>query len=278
MKAICSIVLPGLLSCIITPNYSQRVISKNIFANSARLSFEKKLSLNLYTSATSSIADTLSHYGKDTLPLPHKNYLRNDDPVFNPGYSLLVPILEVPLVNGAIWSYDRYVLKASYANISIATVKNNFNNGWVWDTDDFPTNFSLHPYTGSLYFNTARSNGYNFHQSAPFALGGSLMWELTMENTKPSYNDLINTTASGIFLGEVLYRLSSSVFDDSKTGKSRILREVIGSIIDPVRGVNRLVQGKSWRVVQKEIYQKEPLSLSVAAGVRKTNSGTSFGN
>ncbi len=103
-----------------------------------------------------SLRDTLQPLHKDTLPLPHKNYLRNDDPAFNRKYPLLIPILEVPLINGVTWSYDRYVLKAPYANISTTTVKNNFKNGWEWDTDDFPTNFSLHPYTGSLYFNTAK--------------------------------------------------------------------------------------------------------------------------
>jgi len=276
MKTTCTIIVSGLLFCIVIPLYSQ-TNDKKIFANSTWSSFEKKLPPNLfYTSAMISLRDTLQPLHKDTLPLPHKNYLRNDDPAFNRKYPLLIPILEVPLINGVTWSYDRYVLKAPYANISTTTVKNNFKNGWEWDTDDFPTNFSLHSYTGSLYFNAARSNGYNFYQSAPFALGGSLMWELSMENTKPSYNDLINTTASGIFLGEVLYRLSSAILDDRITGKSRVLREIIGTVIDPVRGVNRVFQGKTSRIVQKEIYQKEPLSFSVTVGARQTNDGANF--
>src|SRR6185295_3744438 len=133
-------------------------------------------------------------------------------------------------INGVIWSYDKYIAKYSYANISIQTIADNFKNGWEWDTDDFPTNFSSHPYAGSMYFNAARSNGYKFLCSAPFALGGSLMWEMSMENTRPSYNDLINTTLSGVFLGEVLYRLSSSVLDDRKTGGARVEREIIGTI------------------------------------------------
>ena len=220
--------------------------------------------------------DTLPRPGKDTLPLPHQNYLRNDDPAFNRKYSVFIPISEVIGVNGLIWSFDRFVAKDSFAYINGETIKNNFKNGWVWDTDDFPTNFSLHPYTGSLYFNAARSNGYSFLESAPFALGGSLMWEYFMENTQPSYNDLINTTVTGIFLGEVLYRLSSSVLDDRKTGGARVGREIIATIIDPVRGFNRLLQGKMTRVVDQEVYEKEPLHLSVKAGALMRNDGMSL--
>ncbi|MCY7408905.1 MAG: DUF3943 domain-containing protein, partial [Chitinophagales bacterium] len=217
--------------------------------------------------------DSLPRPGKDTLSLSHKNYLRNDDPEFNKKYSVLIPVFEVSATNFLIWSYYKFLFSAPYADISIARVKSNFSNGWEWDTDDFLTNFSLHPYTGSLYFNAARSNGYSFTESTPFVLGGRLMWELFMENSKPSYNDLINTTVSGIFLGEVLYRLSSSILDDRKTGGPRVLREVLATVVDPERGFNRLLQGKMKRVVNKEIYQKEPLSLSVAAGVNQPNGG-----
>jgi len=212
----------------------------------------------------------------DTLPLPRANRLRNDDPAYNKRYSILIPLLEVPLINAGNWALDRYVQNASYAYISPETWKYNIQNGWVWDTDDFPTNFSGHPYGGSWYFNAARANGYNFYQSFPFTVYGSLMWEYFGENTQPSYNDLINTTITGAFLGETLYRLSSSVLDDSKTGGQRVLREVIGTVVDPMRGVNRLFQGKMWRVVPQPIYQKEPLSLSIAGGVRQTNDGTSL--
>ena len=99
------------------------------------------------------------------------------------------------------------------------------------------------------------------------------MWELTGENTKPSYNELINTTISGVFLGEVVYRLSSSILDDRKTGGARVFREIVAGVLAPVRGINRIIQGKVSRVVNKEIYQKEPLFLSVSAGAREPDNG-----
>jgi hypothetical protein len=97
-----------------------------------------------------------------------------------------------------------------------------------------------------------------------------------MENTKPSYNDLINTTISGIFLGEVLYRLSSNILDDRKTGGNRVLREVVAGLVDPARGVNRLFHGETFRVTSKEVYQKEPVQFTLAIGARKRSPGLNF--
>lgn len=55
------------------------------------------------------------------------------------------------------------------------TIRDNLNTGFVWDNDVFIMNMFAHPYHGNLYFNVARSNGMNFWESAPNALGGSLM-------------------------------------------------------------------------------------------------------
>jgi len=200
--------------------------------------------------------------------------LLHDNPDYNKPVPLAVPILEVSLTNGVIWAFDRYVGEYHFARISSDSIKHNFDSGFHWDTDDFETNFSLHPYSGSAYYNCARSNGYGFYQSVPFAFGGSLMWEMLGETTRPSYNDLINTTVSGIFLGEVMYRLSSSVLDDQSTGAPRVFREIAATLINPVRGFNRILQGKMFRVTEQEVYQKEPLSMMVAAGVRHTRNSS----
>ena len=47
----------------------------------------------------------------------------------------------------------------------------------TFDQDNLLVNQVAHRYPGSLYFNSARSNGYSFWRSIPFALDGSLMWE-----------------------------------------------------------------------------------------------------
>ena len=126
-------------------------------------------------------------------------------------------------INAGIWAFDRYALQEDFAKISFQTIRDNINTGFVWDNDQFSTNLFAHPYHGNLYYNTARSNGLNFWESAPYAFGGSLMWEVVAENEPPSMNDLIATTMGGIALGEFTYRMSSLVLDDSKRGFSRFI-------------------------------------------------------
>src|ERR1039457_953814 len=120
--------------------------------------------------------------------------------------------------------------------------------GWERDEDRFDNNFISHPYTGSLYFNAARANGYNFYISASFAMGGSYFWKIFGEKGTPEREDPINTTSTGIFLGEILYRLSSNILDDRTRGGNRIFREIMAGLVDPVRGFNRLIQGKAFRI------------------------------
>jgi hypothetical protein len=209
---------------------------------------------------------------------PHNKYgdLLNDDPVYNPKYPWYIPASRVALTNVFGWATDRYIFNYDWARISTKTWKDNLASGWVWDDDHFGTNFIGHPHSGNLYFNVARSNGYSFWQSYPFAIGGSLMWELFGENTKPSKNDIINTPISGAFLGEVLYRLSSNILDDRTRGASRFFRELIAGILNPPRALNRLTQGKMFRVTSKEVYQKEPLNITLSGGLHKVNDNNKF--
>lgn len=197
--------------------------------------------------------------------------LLNDDTAYNKKYHWLRPAAQVLGINLFQLGVDRYLLKADYARVGFQTWGDNIRQGWEWDKDRFGVNFIGHPYSGSLYFNAARSNGYNFLQSVPFAIGGSLMWEYFGENTRPSYNDIINTPINGIFFGEILYRLSSNILDDRARGGERVFREVLAGLIDPMRGFNRLLQGKTKRLLNKEVYQKEPLNITVNAGVHKIN-------
>jgi hypothetical protein len=215
----------------------------------------------------------------DTLVQNKYGDLLDDDTAYSKKYPVWKPALQVLGADVSTWSMDRYLLNAEFARIGITTWKNNFKNGWEWDQDRFGINFIGHPYSGTLSFNAARSNGYNFYQSFPFAVAGSLMWEYFGENTRPSYNDIINTPLSGAFLGEVLYRLSSNILDDRTRGLNRVSREIAAGLIDPMRGLNRLLQGKSFRITDIEVYEKEPLNISFYAGMHRINVGkdTVFG-
>lgn len=197
--------------------------------------------------------------------------LLNDDKKLNLKYPLWKPAVEVLGINVFTWSMDRFLFNADFSHIGPSTWKYNLQKGWEWDDDRFGINFIGHPYTGSMYYNAARSQGYSYVQSVPFAVAGSLMWEYFGENTRPSYNDVINTPVNGAFLGEIFYRLSSNILDDRTYGSNRVFREIAAGVIDPVRGFNRLLQGKSFRRTNKEVYQKEPLNITLLAGVHKIN-------
>ena len=64
-----------------------------------------------------------------------------------------------------------------------------------------------------------------------------------MENTRPSANDLVNTTLGGMTRGEVAHRLSAMILDNTASGGERFWRELFATLINPVGGFNRLVRG-----------------------------------
>ena len=197
--------------------------------------------------------------------------LLDDDPEYNKKYPLWIPAAEVFGAVALTWAVDRYILNADYARIGFKSWNVNLSQGWEWDTDRFGVNFIGHPYSGTLSYNAGRSTGYNYYQSFCMAFGGSLMWEYFFENTRPSYNDIIYTPINGSFIGEILYRLSSNILDDRTRGGERVFREIAAGLVDPVRGFNRLIQGKSFRRTNKEVYEKEPVNISLYAGVRKVD-------
>lgn len=150
--------------------------------------------------------------------------------------------------NAGLWAFDRYVRKGDFARISLNSVKRNLTSGFKWDNDNLGDNMFLHPYSGNLYFNAARSNGYNFWQSSLFSVGGSLMWELFMENEYPSTNDIIATPVGGMVLGEITHRISDTMVDDRTSGAERAARETGLFLVNPMRGFTRLVSGDMWKV------------------------------
>nr|WP_253900229.1 DUF3943 domain-containing protein [Corallococcus carmarthensis] len=154
---------------------------------------------------------------------------------------------EVTAINLVVWTWDRVLVNKEWARVTPSTWGENLTSGFEWDGDHFGTNQLAHPYHGSLYYVAARDNGIPYVGSLGFTLLGSLQWEVFAENKKPSINDLANTTLGGTIMGEAIYRLSSMVLDTEATGWERFGRELGAAALSPVRGVNRLVRGDSFR-------------------------------
>ena len=155
---------------------------------------------------------------------------------------------ELALAELVPWAWDRYVEDEDFARISWSTVSANLKTGLTWDDDKFETNQSLHPFQGSLYFQSGRSNGFTYWESGLFALTGSLIWEFAMENSHPSTNDLLNTTLGGMVRGEVQYRLAEMLLDNTATGGDRFWRELGAAFLNPMGAITRLVDGDMARV------------------------------
>lgn len=179
---------------------------------------------------------------------------------------------EVFAINAGVQLFDRYATNEEFAQTTLRSIRHNFQTGFVWDNDVFITNMFAHPYHGNLYFNAARTNGLSFWESAPYALGGSLMWELFGETEPPAINDVITTTVGGIALGEMTHRLSRLVLNDRSRGFRRFLREAAATIINPVQGLHRIISGDAWRVSNSHYkyhdYNTIPVDFSISTGIR----------
>lgn len=172
--------------------------------------------------------------------------------------------------NIGLWALDRYVLNGHYAYISWNSIKENFKHGFEWDDDHLHTNMFDHPYNGSIFFNAGRSNGFNFWQSELFAIGGSAMWEMFMECEYPSTNDIIATPVGGAAIGEVLYRTSDLILDDRSSGGERFGREAAAFVVNPMRGLTRIITGDAWRhrSTSGRRFGIPPISVELSLGGR----------
>ena len=179
---------------------------------------------------------------------------------------------EATAINIGVQLFDRYALNSDFAQTTLRTLKRNFTDGMVWDNDYFITNLFAHPYHGNLYFNAARTNGLTFWESAPYALGGSLMWEFLGETEPPAINDVIATSMGGMAIGEMTHRLSLTMLDDRTFGFRRLLREAGAAIVNPIQGLHRIISGDAWRIRRDHYryhsYEESPVDVSLSVGWR----------
>ena len=179
---------------------------------------------------------------------------------------------EVTGINVGVQLFDRWALKSDFAQTTLNSIWHNFETGFVWDNDLFTTNMFAHPYHGNLYFNAARTNGLTFWESAPYALGGSLMWEFFGETEPPAINDIFATTCGGMAIGEMTHRLSRTILDDRDRGFRRFLREAAATIVNPIQGLHRIISGDAWRVRNDHYryhdFQEIPVDVAFSVGWR----------
>lgn len=173
------------------------------------------------------------------------------------------PVLEALAINFGVWGWDHFVTDRDWADINIHTIRRNLKHDFVLDHDSFSGNQFSHPFHGSMFYNAARYHGNSYYTAAAYPLIGSMVWEYFCETNLPSYNDFLSTGIGGTAIGEVTYRTSDIVFDNSKRGLSRVVREIVGSALNPARGIHRLFSGEMWHVSPSRGKMVDPMPFSV---------------
>lgn len=137
---------------------------------------------------------------------------------------------------------------ADWAKIDLGTMRRNLTNPPVFDEDPFTTDQLAHPWTGAMLFSAARSTGHGFWVSGLYTAGGSLFWELLLENEPPSINDQITTTMGGMLIGEALHRFGRALLYTGPLGEQRpnLVRRAAATAIDPIAAANRFAWGDAW--------------------------------
>jgi Domain of unknown function (DUF3943) len=164
---------------------------------------------------------------------------------FEPQRNTGLALAEVVGINVLMWQVS-YWAGNDFSKISTETIGQNFQKGWIVDTDPYWVNQFGHPLEGMLFYSAARSTGHDFYQSFAFSFLGSWIWEQFMEVQSPSVNDQITTPVGGTLLGEVLYRMHRLILD-SGGGKPDFWHEAGAFLVNPVAGFNRLTSGDKYR-------------------------------
>jgi hypothetical protein len=115
--------------------------------------------------------------------------------------------------------------------------KENVKAGPVWDDDDWVLNYITHPYSGGIYYMTARSSGFNIFESFLYsAFMSTCFWEYGIEAFAeiPSKQDLIITPVLGSVVGEGFFYAKKSILrHDRRVLKSRFLGYTSLLLMDP---------------------------------------------
>jgi opacity protein-like surface antigen len=186
---------------------------------------------------------------------------------------------EMFAINWGASMFNEYVRDANFNQISPRSFWANLEEGFTYDDNEFKTNQLIHPFNGATYFNAARANGIGFWGSSAMSIAGAFIWECCGETHPMSFNDMVSTGIGGIARGELMYRVSSLILDNTKRGKGRVGREAAALLVNPIRGFNRLVTGDASEVKGNPVdpYEWRPtFHLDVRAGARVIGEGESI--
>lgn len=101
-----------------------------------------------------------------------------------------------------------------------------------FDDNDKMSNYG-HIYAGVMYYQTARSNGFNSLESAIITFASSAAWEFLEYHEVFSINDQILTPVGGYVIGEATYQISCALVTKNSIGA-----KALGYTINPNLAMN----------------------------------------
>lgn len=106
-----------------------------------------------------------------------------------------------------------------------------------FDDNDKASNYG-HVYAGVMYYQTARSNGFNSLESALITFASSAAWETLEYHEVFSINDQILTPIGGYVIGEATYQLACALIQ-----KDSIAAKTVGYAVNPNLAINHALDG-----------------------------------
>lgn len=156
---------------------------------------------------------------------------------------------------------------------------NHVKRGAHWDGDNPIFNYVLHPYGGAAYFMAARSQGFNFWESALYGFCiSTFFWEYGIEAFMeiPSIQDLIITPVAGALIGEWFYKVKRRIVADGYTlWGSSVAGNIVAFLVDPVNEFVGLFAGNPCRQNLKK--KRKRAEFSLLPSLNATRNGVTCG-
>ena len=126
-----------------------------------------------------------------------------------------------------------------WSNRFVAEGAAHFKTAWtrppIMDDDHWFHNYVGHPYGGSLYFNSVRSQGATVRQSVFMSAVLSTQWEYLIEAVaeRPSIQDLVITPIIGSALGELIHSATLKM----KRGGTTLPEKALILVLNPMHAI-----------------------------------------
>lgn len=213
------------------------------------------------------VLDTLALVQKkDSLvyPPPYRDWRRL-------GYDSAMFLGTTVIAFGVLWAMPESVTNWDKEEIREKGIlwkwKENVKAGPVWDEDNWVLNWITHPYSGGIYYMTARSSGFTVLESFGYsAIMSTFFWEYGIEAFAevPSIQDLVITPVFGAAVGEGFFYAKKSILrNDKKVLKSKFLGYTSLFLMDPF---NTILDGFGYKEKVKTQMNVAPVGVNQFTG------------